>query len=230
MAINVNNNGASATTSADSAAAVAKAGSKALNADDFMKLLVAQLKNQDPNNPLDTKELVTQLSQLTGVEQLVSIGTQMKSLTTATNGMAANQSAGLIGKTVQGSADSVQLGSTDGVSSAVNLAQNAATATVTVTNAAGKVVQTIPMKNLVAGSQPISWDGFATTGERAPAGTYTFSVDATDAKGNPVGTDMNVAGIVHGVDYSTGSPVLTVTTAAGTTAQVALSNIASITQ
>lgn len=230
MAINVNNNGSTATTAADNAAAVAKAGSKALSANDFMTLLVAQLKNQDPNNPVDTKDLVTQLSQLTGVEQLVNISTQMKALTTSTDGMAANQSAGLIGKTVQGSADSVQLASTGGVSSAVNLAQNAASATVTVTNAAGKVVQTIPMNNLVAGAQPVSWDGFGSTGERAPAGTYTLSVAAADAKGNPVGTDMNVSGIVHGVDYSTGSPVLTVTTAAGTTAQVALSNIASITQ
>jgi flagellar hook assembly protein FlgD len=101
---------------------------------------------------------------------------------------------------------------------------------VTVTNAAGRVVQTFPMNTLTAGAQPITWDGKMATGERAPAGTYMFAVDAVDANSQPIGTDMNVSGIVSGVDYSSGSPVLSLTTAAGTSAQVALSNIASITQ
>lgn len=213
------------TTSADDAAQVVKAGSNGLQTADFMKLLVAQLKNQDPNNPLDTKELVTQLSQLTSVEQLVTIGDKMSKLTTATNGMAANQSAGLIGKTVQGMANSAQLASTGGAKSAVTLGQGAVKATVSVTNDAGRVVKTFDLDSTNAGPQTISWDGTTTTGDRAAVGTYTFSVDAKDKNNTPVDTDMSVSGIVTGVDYDTGTPELVV----GNT-RVPLTNITSITQ
>jgi flagellar basal-body rod modification protein FlgD len=213
------------TTSADDAAQVVKAGSNGLQTADFMKLLVAQLKNQDPNNPLDTKELVTQLSQLTSVEQLVTIGDKMQKLTTATNGMAANQSAGLIGKTVQGMANTAQLTSTGGAKSAVTLGQGAVKATVSVTNDAGRVVKTFDLDSTNAGPQTISWDGSTTTGDRATAGTYTFSVDAKDKNNTPVDTDMSVTGIVTGVDYDTGTPELVV----GNT-RVPLTNITSITQ
>src|SRR5262245_18529589 len=95
-----------------SGAAQATSGTEALGRDDFMKLLVAQLKNQDPNNPVDTKELVTQLSQLTSVEQLIKIDARLQSLEKATNSSAANQSVGLIGKRVEGEANTVELSAT----------------------------------------------------------------------------------------------------------------------
>ena len=59
-----------------------------LGADAFMKLLVAQLKNQDPNSPQDPKEMVTQLSQLTSVQRLVDLGDRVQALETTSIGMA----------------------------------------------------------------------------------------------------------------------------------------------
>jgi flagellar basal-body rod modification protein FlgD len=221
MAINGVNN----TTGTDTAAAVAKTGNQQLGRDDFMKLLVAQLKNQDPNNPLDTKELVTQLSQLTSVEQLISLGTKMEDMAAATNGMAANQSAGLIGKTISGTADTATLGATGGVTSAVKLLMPASTAKVSVINEAGRVVQTFELDKTGAGNQIISWDGKTSSGERAASGTYKFAVDAKDKDGQVVGTDMTVSGIVSAVSYENGTPELIV----GTT-RVPLSNVTSIAQ
>jgi flagellar basal-body rod modification protein FlgD len=110
-----------------------------------MKLLVAQLKNQDPNNPLDTKELVTQLSQLTSVEQLVSIGDKMQTLTDATNSMATNQSSGLIGRTVTGTANTVTF-SNAGVTKGVATFPVASESTsVSVRSASGAVVRTLSL-------------------------------------------------------------------------------------
>jgi len=225
MAIGSVDNTGITTPTTDLSSAASATGSNGLGPQDFMKLLVAQLKNQDPDNPTDTKELVTQLSQLTSVQELVSIGDKMNTLTTATNSGAANQSAGLIGKTVSGVADSAQLGSTGPVSSAVTLGSNADKATVSVMDAAGKVMKTFPLTKLTAGPQTFSWDGIDTVGARAPAGTYTFSVAATDEAGNAVAADMSVSGIVTGVDYDNGSPELVI----GST-RVPLSNITTISQ
>jgi len=226
MAINgINNTDPSAAASAAAQKTDLKQGSNALAKDDFMKLLVAQLKNQDPNNPLDTKDLVTQLSQLSSVEQLVSIGDKMESLTTATNSMAANQSSGLIGKTIMGKADSVNLASTGPASSAVKFTHDAAKVTVDVRNEAGRVVRTMNLDKAAAGTQTLTWDGKTDSGERATSGVYKFEVNATDSAGNPIEANQTVSGLVSGVFYENGFPELMV----GTT-RVPLSNISSISQ
>jgi flagellar basal-body rod modification protein FlgD len=224
MAVNgIGGAGESASTAA--APVVAKTGNKALGKDDFMKLLTAQLKNQDPNSPVDTKEMVTQLSQLTSVEQLQQMSGKLDALTRATNSSAANSSSTLIGKTVKGVADTALLDSTGGATGAVNLSQNAAAVTVSVVNTAGRVVAKLDLGELKAGTQKIEWNGREDSDERAAAGMYTFQVNAKDSNGNPIGTDMSVSGLVRGVYYENGAPELDV---GGT--RVPLSNLTSVSQ
>lgn len=222
MAINNINNGSTSQTQGTSAAT---SGTEALGRDDFMKLLVAQLKNQDPNNPVDAKDLVTQLSQLTSVEKLVSIDDSIQSLKAATNGMAANQSSSLIGKIVEASNDTVKLNATGSVTSAVNLGQGADKVLVKVANESGRVVNTFELTNKMPGAQTITWDGYTDSKDRAAAGVYTLEVVATDKAGNPVQADMKVSGVVNGVSYENGYPEVVL----GTTS-VPLSNITSIRQ
>lgn len=207
------------------AQATAKVGNKALGRDDFMKLLIAQLKNQDPNQPLDTKELVTQLSQLTSVEQLVAIGDKLSGLEAATNGMAANQSSSLIGRKIEGPANYARLDSTGTAGTTVNLAQDADKVTVSVRNEAGRVVAKVDAGSLKQGARPITWDGYQDDKSRAPSGTYTFEIDARDKNNVPIEADMNVTGIVTAVSYENGYPELLL----GTT-RVRLSNVSSIGQ
>lgn len=223
MAINNINANVGATT--PETAAAAKSGTEALGRDDFMKLLVAQLKNQDPNNPLDTKELVTQLSQLTSVEQLITMSSRLESLQAATSSMAANQSSNLIGKTVEAKNDSVNLKASGTASTAVNLGQGADQVTVKVTNEAGRVVRTFDLTTKTAGQQTVTWDGLTDSTERAPAGQYRIDVAAKDKAGNPVQADMTVSGVVNGVSYENGYPEVVL----GTT-RVPLTNVTSIRQ
>lgn len=229
MAINnVGNGNSTAQTQAADATSTAtpKTGKdQALGRDAFMQLLVAQLKNQDPLEPVKTENFVTQLSQLTSVEKMVEMSDQLKALQGATDGMAASQSAALIGKKVTAVNDSVQLGSTGAVQSTVNLGNGAASATVKVKNQAGRVVQEFKLTNVTAGNNKIAWDGKAAAGERAAAGTYTFEVDAKDVKGNPVAADQVVTGTVSGVQYDRGYPELVL----GET-RVRLSSVTSIGQ
>lgn len=225
MAINnIGNTGAAGQASGTGASAGATSGTESLGRDDFMKLLVAQLKNQDPNNPVDAKDLVTQLSQLTSVEQLITIGDRMQRLEAATNSMAANQSSSLIGKTVEAANNSVQLKATGSVETAVKLGEGADKVTVNVRNAAGRVVNAFEMANK-PGAQTVTWDGLTDGKERAPAGQYQLEVVAVDKAGNPVEADMKVEGLVSGVSYENGYPEVIV----GTT-RVPLSNVTSIRQ
>jgi flagellar basal-body rod modification protein FlgD len=202
-----------------------KAGNQGLKSEDFMKLLIAQLQNQDPESPVDTKELVTQLSQLTSVEKLSTMADKLDALTQATNGMAANQSAGLIGKKVEGNNDTVNLDATGGTSTAVNFRASADTVSVKVMNDAGRTIRTINLGPQKAGTANVQWDGDGDNDQRAPAGTYRIVVDAKDGKGNPVDVDTKVSGVVTGVSYEHGAPELVL----GTT-RVPLSNISSIGQ
>jgi len=78
-------------------AAAAKSQSKDLDKDAFMQLLIAQLKNQDPENTMDQKDMMNQLTQMTSMEQMTNIS---KSLTSMANFSMLSQSASLIGRTV----------------------------------------------------------------------------------------------------------------------------------
>jgi flagellar basal-body rod modification protein FlgD len=225
VAINNINNNIGVTAPTQDGSTAAKSGTQGLGRDDFMKLLVAQLKNQDPDNPLDTKELVTQLSQLTSVEQLITVGDRVASLEKATNSMAANQSSSLIGRTIEARNDSVQLKDTGSVGTAVNLGSGADKVTVEVSNEAGRVVRTFELDKKTAGQQNISWDGMTDGKERAKPGQYQFTVKAEDKAGNPVQADMGITGVVNGVSYENGFPEVVV----GTT-RVPLSNVTSIRQ
>lgn len=225
MAINnIGNSGAAGQTSGTNGSAGATSGAETLGRDDFMKLLVAQLKNQDPNSPVDAKDLVTQLSQLTSVEQLITIGDRMQRLEAATNSMAANQSSSMIGKTVEAVNDLVRLESTGSVTTAVKLGEGADKVTVNVRNNAGRLVNSFEMANK-PGAQTVTWDGLTDGKERAPAGTYQIEVVAEDKAGNPIEADMKVAGMVSGISYENGYPEVIL----GTT-HVPLSNVTSIKQ
>jgi flagellar basal-body rod modification protein FlgD len=202
-----------------------KTGNNQLGKDDFMKLLVAQLKNQDPNNPVDTKEMVTQLSQLTSVEQLTAMSSKLDTLTAATNSSAANSSSALIGRTVSGQADTGHLDSTGSVDGAVKLPQGAAKVSVSVVNAAGRVVRTFDLETPKVGVNKFKWNGMSDNGERSTAGQYTFQIAAKDKNGTPLESDQTVQGIVTAVYYENGLPELEV---GGT--RVPLTNVTSINQ
>lgn len=180
----------------------------ALGKDAFMKLLVAQLKNQDPLNPTDAKEFVTQLSQLTSVEQMTSMTDQLKSLQAATSTMAANQASGMIGKKIEADGKSLTLTDVGPTSSGFNLGAKAETVTVTINDSTGKTIRTMELGGQQMGLHAFSWDGKDDAGTRAGAGAYTMSVSAKNAAGNPIEANAKVTGTVSGVSYVRGYPEL----------------------
>jgi flagellar basal-body rod modification protein FlgD len=176
----------------------------------FMKLLVAELKQQDPMDPMQAREMVSQLSQLSSVEKLGSIDDKLGALQSSDVAASALQSAGLIGRNVVGDAKHLELTKTSNPSGSYTLSNKAANVTLKVRNADGDLVSTLDLGPQKIGAQKFSWDGKSDKGLRAADGDYTFEVSATDANGKIVPASTQVSGLVTEVSYERGAPQVVV--------------------
>jgi flagellar basal-body rod modification protein FlgD len=184
-------------------------GTKSLDKDAFLKLLVEQLKNQDPLKPQDDSAFVAQLAQFSQLEQSMGVNNRLDLLAAQNAGLANAQSVALVGDiaTVRGN-----LVTTDGTGSSVpvnfSLSGAAADTTVTIRNQAGDTVRTLHLGGRQAGLARITWDGRSDAGDIQPAGTYQVAVTATDEIGSPVSVSQETTGTITGVSFDKGYPVL----------------------
>lgn len=159
----------------------------------FLKMLVTQMNNQDPLNPMDNAQLTSQLAQISTVSSMQTMNATLSQLLSQVSASRAMDSAALIGHTVMvpGSQFSVK----DGVAGqiGVDLPSTADAVTVNVLDASGNVVRTIDMKGQTAGVHDIAWDGKNDAGVAVPDGDYTFKVSATAN-----GTSVQPVALVYG--------------------------------
>ena len=198
------------TTSAASAiAGAASSGSQPMDKQAFLKLLVAQIANQDPLKPMEGTEFVTQLSQFSMVEQQIAQSTQLGNMSTQLGGIANNDATALVGKSVTVRGKTMAFDGVTATTSAITLATPATKMTADIIDANGKTVRTIDIGAHAAGAVPITWDGHDATGNPSPAGNYTMRVTATAADGSPVSTTQDVTGTVTKISFDKGYPELT---------------------
>jgi flagellar basal-body rod modification protein FlgD len=177
---------------------------------DFMKLLVAQLKNQDPLNPMDSKEMISQLATLTSVEKLTSLDSNMTKMRAESAGMASMQATALIGKNVEADASHLTLEGQNPAQAEFTLDGIAKSVSVTVRDPAGNTVRTLDLGAQAPGKKVIDWDGMDNQGIRAPNGQYSFEITATSENGQPVTSSARVAGQVSEVSFDNGMVELVV--------------------
>lgn len=184
-------------------------GTSALGKEEFLKLLTAQLRNQDPLQPIQNEQFVAQLAQFSSLEQMQNMNDNL------TNNILINQSVNnslsttLIGREVEARGDTFTLESGAKTNLGFSLSGDA-TVKVEVLDSNGKVVATLKPGDMKPGSQSVSWDGNGADGKPAASGDYTFRVTATDAKGNAVGSQTTVRGRVTGVKFMNGGTYLMV--------------------
>jgi flagellar basal-body rod modification protein FlgD len=165
--------------------------------DRFLRLLVTQLKNQDPLNPLANSELTSQLAQISTVQGIEKLNATLGALAGNFDTGQALQAANLVGRQVLVTGDALELGAS-GARGAFSLAQPVDRLTVTVTDGSGVVVHNVELGAQPAGTQIFEWDGLADSGARAVDGRYRFSVAAT-AGGQKAAADTLALGRVDGV-------------------------------
>ncbi|AGN88165.1 MULTISPECIES: flagellar hook assembly protein FlgD [Enterobacteriaceae] len=172
----------------------------------FLTLLVAQLKNQDPTNPLQNNELTTQLAQISTVSGIEKLNTTLGSISGQIDNSQSLQATNLIGHGVMIPGQTVLVGKETSTPFGVELTQAADKVTATVTSKDGTVVRTIDIGSLTAGVHTFSWDGKMTDGTAAPDGSYKVSIAASSGATQLVAQPLQFAlvqGVTRGSNGST---------------------------
>ena len=144
-----------------------------------MKLLVAQMKNQDPLNPMDNAQMTSQIAQINTVSGIEKLNGTVESLRSSFVSLQAQGAAQLVGREVlvEGSGLSLK----DGAARAgIDLAATASAVKIDVLDSAGRTVQTLNLGALSTGVKTFAWDGRGSDGTQLADGEYRFKVSATN--------------------------------------------------
>ena len=189
-------------------------GKSSLGKDDFMKLMISQLKNQDPLNPMDGTAFSAQLAQFSSLEQLTNLNTYMKQSidanATLTQSINNTLITGLIGKGVKLSGGDIKVNGQDSITLGYNLPTEAKTAQIKIYNKSGALVKTIDGISTSSGSNKLSWDLTDNNGNKLPTGNYKFEVDAVNLSGDNMTLDIYKIGTIDGVRFTDQGTVLLV--------------------
>ena len=192
--------------SSSSSSSSATSGSDLQNT--FLQLLIAQMKNQDPTNPMDSSQMTSQLAQINTVTGIAQLNTSLTSLASQLTTNQQTQAANLISSTVLAPGDSFSVASGKATGFGVTLANDATDVQVTVKNSAGQIVNTIDLGKQSAGTIPIGWTPVDTAGNALPDGTYTFTASSTTANGTASPATLSAATVQGVIKQPDGSPGL----------------------
>ncbi|HEU0186826.1 MAG TPA: flagellar hook assembly protein FlgD [Gallionellaceae bacterium] len=165
--------------------------------DRFLKLLVTQMKNQDPLNPMDNAQVTSQMAQLSTVSGIDKLNATLQALSSSMIASQSMQAASMIGHVVMVPGNRVDLVNSKGMG-AVDLAQPADSVTVSVSDAAGNVVRKLQLGSQNAGPTPFQWDGRNDAGQQLPDGAYQFSAESQLGGVKSTATTMSY-GLVNSV-------------------------------
>lgn len=150
--------------------------------DQFMRLMLAQLENQDPLEPQDDGEFLSQLAQMEAAAGISELQDSFDNFSAAMQSNSALQASSLVGRSVLAPGGYAQLETGQSVQGEINLSSSTTNLSIEITDAAGQLVRNIPLGTQASGSVPFSWDGTDEAGNTMPPGTY--KVRATAAIGS----------------------------------------------
>lgn len=181
---------------------------KKLGKDEFFKLMVTQIKNQDPTSPYKNEQMAAQMAQFTSLEQMFNVNQNLEKLAEGQQPLHQLGAAALIGKFV--TSDSSQFSHTEGKYSGLsfNVPVDDAKVRVSIINQKGEVVREIERSGLKKGDNKIDWDGRRSNNMLAPSGAYSLRISAENAQGRSVPVTTSKKFEVHGVGFEGRETVL----------------------
>lgn len=171
-----------------------------LQKDDFMKLFVTQLKNQDPLNPDDSTEMATKLAQFNSLEQMMNMNKTLESMVTSQNTGRNIQLVSYVGKEITVDGGRVSLKNGEHTKSEFNLKSDATNSSLEIRDASGSLIFEKELGPLEKGQHKFSWDGKTSSGRDLPDGIYTYSINARDINQKPLEVTATSKANVTGVD------------------------------
>jgi flagellar basal-body rod modification protein FlgD len=180
-----------------------------LGRDDFLQLLITQLKNQDPLNPLESVEFTGQLAQFSSLDELFQMSDHLQSIENSLLLQQGDQLVSYIGKSVKSAGNTMAVQGGQVKPGTYNLASDA-DVQVSIYSPSGALVRTLGMGWQKKGDYQVSWDGKDMTGNPVADGNYVFYVQGTDVSGQPVSCQTYIAGEVSGIRHENGRSYLLV--------------------
>jgi flagellar basal-body rod modification protein FlgD len=178
-----------------------------LGKNDFLNLLVAQLKNQDPLKPMDSSSFVAELAQFSQLEQSANQSKILQEVLDSQQASLQYSLLPLVGRVVRVEGGFAQLGDAPAPLD-YSVSRDAASVKVAIMNASGQVVRTLDLGAQSAGAQQVTWDGRDQNGTMMQPGTYRYAVAAADAQDQAVPTTMKAQLTITGIRLEEGQPKL----------------------
>ncbi|MDY6821967.1 MAG: flagellar hook capping FlgD N-terminal domain-containing protein [Deferribacterota bacterium] len=181
---------------------------KEMDKDAFLQLLVAQMKNQNPAEPMDNSEFVSQSAQFSALEQLINLSDKLDNLNNQVKDLSGNNqlltASNFIGKEVRYMGNKTYF---DGNQAEISFQVNNKPSKVEISliDNNGKVITKLVSDEAVAGKNKVIWDGKNLDGKIVPEGVYAFQVDAYNESGKPITVNTYSEGIVSGVVNDAGT-------------------------
>ena len=195
--------------SVSSASSSTDTSSSTLGSQDFITILVAQLKTQDPTNPVDEKDMISQLTQFSMLDQLTTMNDSLTSGLTLLNYQSASSAVNYIGKSVMATGYSLTKDS-DTVSTATyTLDSDVSDLKAYVYDSDGSLVNTLDIGAKASGDYTFKWDGTDSDGSSVSDGSYKLALVATDSSGNESTVSTQISGVVNGVSVEDSTIKLT---------------------
>jgi flagellar basal-body rod modification protein FlgD len=175
--------------------------------DQFLRLFLTQLQNQDPLAPQDSAAFVSQLAQFASVEQLAQANQRLELLEASAASSSRAGLTDLVGRTVTASADSFSLSSNtlEPPPLFVQLDSPAKEIEVSILDSSGNVVKKITVDSASSGDLDLHWDGTGENGAKLPPGDYTVQVTAKNSSGAPLTANPIIKGLISSLDLSDGT-------------------------
>ncbi len=193
---------------------VASSSGTTMGKNDFMNLLIAQMKNQDPMSPMDGTQFAAQLAQFSSLEQLQNLNDNMTTSINAnyalTQSINNTLSSTLIGKEVKIGGGNIQNTGQGTIQLGYTLPASASSVSITVTDSNGNVVKTLNNLPNASGDNKLSWDFSDNNGNTLPQGKYTYTVSAKSMDGSDMTATPFIEGLISGVQFGSNGASLVV--------------------
>jgi len=173
-----------------------------LGKDDFLKLFVTQLQNQNPLNPEADTEMAAKLAQFNGLEQMLNVNKSLEKMLAEQNTTRNLQLVNYVGRDVIVDGGRVRINEGKPTPTEYKVENDAAQSVLEVRNGTGILVHQIDLGPVNAGTHTLKWDGKASDGKPIPDGAYTLSMTARDLDGKPVPVDLTSRVKVTGIDIN----------------------------
>lgn len=189
--------------------------SQTLNQSDFLTLMTAQLKNQDPFNPVDNTQQIAQLAQFSSVAGITQLNKTLTGIATKLGATTTSDALSYVGKTVLTAGDTAYARASGGVAGSIEVGGDASDVNVTIADANGNALKTLSLGAQSKGTVTYDWDGKAADGSTA---TGPFKVSVAASKGS---TAVPAVGLVW-------APVESISVAAGSDPTLNVTGVGSV--